>query len=73
VSIETNGVTYRADEITQRRGASFGCMAFLKRFEGVTGTKNCSALKDGKGTGIIEVASDDFLGRRRGWNATSWW
>ncbi len=66
VSIEQNGVTYRADEITQparrifwRHGVSDSVLNV------VTGTKSIPQLKDGKARLIIDAASDDFLGKTR--------
>ncbi len=64
VSIEQNGVTYRADEITQparhifwRRGVADSVLNV------VAGTKSIPELKDGKARLIIEVTSDDFRGK----------
>ncbi|HSZ62055.1 MAG TPA: hypothetical protein VK828_09665 [Terriglobales bacterium] len=70
VSIEQNGVTYRADEITQparrifwRRGVPDSVLNV------VTGTKNVPQLKDGKARLIIEVRRTTFLAGRDGSSA----
>jgi murein DD-endopeptidase MepM/ murein hydrolase activator NlpD len=64
VSIEQNGVTYRADEITQPARRIFWLHGVPDSvLKVVTGTKTVPQLKDGKARVIIEVASDDFLGK----------
>ena len=64
VSIEQNGASYRADEITQparrifwRRGVPDSVLKV------VTGTKSVPQLKDGTARLVIEASSDDFLGK----------
>lgn len=64
VSVEQNGASYRASEITQpahriywRRGVSDSVLHVE------VGTKNVPELKDGKARLIIEATSDDFLGK----------
>jgi murein DD-endopeptidase MepM/ murein hydrolase activator NlpD len=64
VSVEQNGVSYRASEITQpahrifwRHGVSDSVLNV------VAGTKNIPQLRDGKARLIIEATSDDFLAK----------
>lgn len=64
VLIEQNGVTYRADEITQPARRIFwrhGVQDSVLNL--VVGTKTVPQLKDGKARLIVEVTSDDFLGK----------
>jgi murein DD-endopeptidase MepM/ murein hydrolase activator NlpD len=64
VSIEQNGVTYRADEITQPARRIFWRRGVLDSvLKVVTGTKTVPQLKDGKARVIVEVTSDDFRGK----------
>jgi murein DD-endopeptidase MepM/ murein hydrolase activator NlpD len=64
VSVEQNGASYRASEITQPAHRIFWQRNVADSvLNVVVGTKSVPQLKDGKARLIIEATSDDFLGK----------
>ncbi|MGA7631219.1 MAG: M23 family metallopeptidase [Terriglobales bacterium] len=64
VSVEQNGASYRADDITQPARRIFWRRSVPDSILNVVvGTKSIPQLKDGKARLIVEVTSDDFLGK----------